>query len=284
MKDILNIYKPIGVTPYQLIVRLKEAVPEYKDVKMGYAGRLDPLAYGVLLLMLGEANKEREKYIGLEKTYEFRVLFGVETDTFDYLGLLQPSAVIESPPDEIATPACRQVGRFAPRNDERLETAIRAFVSGKFGKQTQSYPPFSSKTIGGVSLFALAKKGKLDGKEIPSREVTIHEFTFLGLEKMEAKELQKIIIPNLKEIRGRFRQGKIIKQWVEFFRIPFGTRQGKDKVFTVAKFSITCTSGTYVRALANEMGQALGCGAIALEILRTKVGEYILEDSFRLKY
>ena len=58
MKKILSVYKPLYLTPYQLIQQLKKNYPEYANEKIGYAGRLDPLAHGVLLLMIGEENKK----------------------------------------------------------------------------------------------------------------------------------------------------------------------------------------------------------------------------------
>src|SRR4051812_2270372 len=88
MNRVINVYKPIGFTPLQVIEKLREKFPEYKNVKIGYAGRLDPLAHGVLLLMIGDATKEREKYLGLDKSYEFEAVLGVSTDSYDVLGLV----------------------------------------------------------------------------------------------------------------------------------------------------------------------------------------------------
>jgi len=53
---------------------------------MTYAGRLDPLAEGLLLVLTGEECKNKEKYLGLDKEYEVDVLFGFATDTYDILG------------------------------------------------------------------------------------------------------------------------------------------------------------------------------------------------------
>src|SRR3712207_2873397 len=96
MNKILNIYKPVGFTPLEMITALLKEFPEYKDKKIGYAGRLDPLAHGVLLLMIGDATKQRKDYLGLDKMYEFEVLFGVETDTYDLLGFVKERKVVES--------------------------------------------------------------------------------------------------------------------------------------------------------------------------------------------
>ena len=76
MKNIINIYKKAGETPLEAINRLRSRRPEYQDVKITYAGRLDPLAEGVLILLAGDAVYEKEKYLKLDKEYEAEILFG----------------------------------------------------------------------------------------------------------------------------------------------------------------------------------------------------------------
>ena len=87
MKCILNIYKKTGETPLETINRLRADKPEYQNAKITYAGRLDPLAKGALILLAGDAVYEKEKYLKLDKEYEAEILFGFETDTYDILGL-----------------------------------------------------------------------------------------------------------------------------------------------------------------------------------------------------
>src|SRR5579871_234239 len=89
MQTILNLYKPIGKTPLEVIREFQIQNPEYQNVKLGYAGRLDPMAEGVLLVLVGEENKKRKEYERLKKEYEFTVLFGIETDSYDALGTVK---------------------------------------------------------------------------------------------------------------------------------------------------------------------------------------------------
>lgn len=86
--SVITIYKKIGETPLEALTRLRESVPEYKEETLSYAGRLDPMAAGVMLVLAGDANKEREKYLNLEKDYSAEILFGISTDTYDTLGLI----------------------------------------------------------------------------------------------------------------------------------------------------------------------------------------------------
>ena len=82
-------------------------------------------------------------------------------------------------------------------------------------------------------------------------------------------------------VQGDFRQEKIKEKWEEFF--DNNQKPITDNQFLTAKFSILCSSGTYVRSLANELGEKLGTGAITIDIKRTKVGDNLLENSLILQ-
>lgn len=257
MNKLINVYKPTGYTPLEVIHALRTQFPEYTDIKIGYAGRLDPLAHGVLLLMLGDATKEREHYLGLEKVYEFEVLFGCDTDTYDVLGLLQ---------------------RNAYETKLIVNEKVNIFVKKHTGTLLQSYPPYSSKTVDGKPLFWWARNGKLSEIEIPKKEVTIFDFTVTGFDQMPQDELKKRITEMIERIKGDFRQEEIHKAWETFFA------EKKTKMFHTATFRLSCSSGTYVRGLVHALGEFLGTGAIALDIKRTQVGAYTIEDALRISH
>ncbi len=73
-------YKQWGETPLEALERVRLENPHVKNIPLSYAGRLDPLAEGVLLVLCGEANKSRSEYLGMDKEYECEVLFGIKTD------------------------------------------------------------------------------------------------------------------------------------------------------------------------------------------------------------
>ena len=257
MKKIQNIYKPIGLTPYQAIQAFRKKSSKFKGVKIGFAGRLDPLAHGVMLLMIGNATKDRNKYLGLPKVYEFQILFGVETDTYDALGILQ--------------------NRRFKRCPEDLEDKIKQFIKSKLGKQTIPYPPYSSIEVNGKPLYQWAREDKLSEIEIPKREFEIYDFDLLEIKDVSKQKIKKTIYKNINSVTGDFRQNKILKKWAEFFE------RNSIETFKTATCRIHCSSGTYVRSLAHKLGMELGCGAIALDILRTKVGIYTVRGSIKLK-
>ncbi len=91
-ESVLNVFKPVGLTPLQTLNLLNLKYPELVDKKLSYAGRLDPLASGVMLVLVGEETKNKDQYLGLEKVYEFVILFGFSTDTGDVMGLIKEAS------------------------------------------------------------------------------------------------------------------------------------------------------------------------------------------------
>jgi tRNA pseudouridine55 synthase len=263
MKRLLNVYKPQGLTPLQTIDLVRKKIPELTKEKIGFAGRLDPLAHGVLLLMIGEeTTKEKDKYLNLAKTYEFEAIFGVSTDTYDVLGMIQNIPV-------------RANTIKQPLNNE-----IETFIKSKLGKQIQSYPPYSSKTVNGKPLYLWARENKLSEIDIPQREIEIFSFELLETGTLSSEKLKKEIFKQINSVSGDFRQEQIKNAWDRFFAND--QRLKTNSQFQTAKFRIACSSGTYIRSLVNELGGILKTGAITLEILRTQVGSYTLRNATKL--
>lgn len=267
MHQLLNVYKPKGLTPLETIRLLRKKFPEYENETIGFAGRLDPLAHGVLLLMVGEeTTKEKDTFLNLPKEYEFEVVFGTATDTYDALGIVSPKVKSHK--------VLKQGLEYFLLSD------LMTFIHSKLGKQIQTYPPYSSKTVHGKPLYKWARENKLSEIEIPKREIEIYDFKLIKTKTIDAEKLKKEIVKQIESVSGDFRQEEIKKTWNIFFTVNCEPKTINQ--FTTAKFSITCSSGTYVRSLVNELGEKLGTGAIALEILRTKIGSYTLDDALRL--
>ena len=189
--------------------------------------------------------KNKEKYLGLDKEYEFEILWGFETDTHDILGILSKDRLSES-----------------PIFDE-------SFLEGLRGKFNQKYPSYSSKTVHGKPLFWWAREGRLSEIEIPKREVEVYEIEFLGNRKIGGEELLKNIKERVKKVRGDFRQKRIIKKWEEALG---GFAKKPASKFLISKVKVRCSSGTYIRGIVEDLGKKMGFGAIAFSIKRTKVG------------
>ena len=241
----IKIYKEKGETPLERLDRFREEHPEYGEAKLSYAGRLDPMAEGIMLVLIGDENKEREKHLKYSKEYTFGLLIGFKTDSYDLLGILQ--------------------GNFKKCDLERAE--LQKVLEEFKGDINQEYPSFSSKTVRGKPLFEWAKKGKLWKIKIPKHKITIFSLDILEMEKISKPDLRKYIIENVLKVKGDFRQKEILDKWdKELKRI-------KTDEFPLIKLNIFCSSGTYVRALANDIGERLGCGALALSIKRDEIKE-----------
>ncbi len=257
MQNVLLLQKPVSLTPLQVIEQFKIVHPEYKNEKLGYAGRLDPMAEGLMLVLVGEENKKRKEYEALPKTYEFSVLFGVATDTYDVMGILERDSGV------------------ATLRRMTIEEKIKALLPTYLGKKKQPYPPYSSRTVKGKPLYYWARIGKLAEIVIPTKEIEIYELTMLGSEVIEAQTLYTTIIDRITNVQGDFRQEEILENWKKFFHAqPLGLK----RKFSVAHFSVSCSSGTYVRSLANQLGKDLGGSSLAFAIKRVKIGDYIISS------
>ncbi len=247
MKNIILLNKKEGETPLEALENFRKKNKKYKDIKMTYAGRLDPMASGVLLVLAGEETKNKEKYLGLDKEYEFEILFGFATDTYDVLGKVISSNVLTN----------FRTSKIKNKIKENLK-----YFTGKF---IQKYPVYSSKTVKGKQLFEYARGGV--EVELPEREVFVKKFMLLKLQKISSKKLLTNIEKRVKKVKGDFRQDEILKIWRKKLNV-------QHRVFNIASFKIKCSSGTYVRGIANSIGEKIGIPALAFSIKRTKVGRF----------
>lgn len=248
--SVFSINKYLGETPLQALDRLRIERPEYKDSKLTYAGRLDPMAEGLLLVLANEDTSRREEFLGLDKEYEFDVLWGVETDTYDTLGKIVASKI----------PAVFDKEDFR----ETLEKYQ--------GIYDQPYPPFSSQPVQGKPLFQWAREGRLSEIEIPHKEIDIKKLEHVADRRIITADVCEQILGNIALVKGDFRQEEITADWEAFFA------KHPSVIFTYSTFRATVTSGAYMRGLAHTFGKELGCGAVALRIVRTRVGKYCIDQ------
>jgi tRNA pseudouridine55 synthase len=237
--------KHLGETPLQALNRLRIEQSAVKDAVLSYAGRLDPMAEGLLLILVDDECKNKEPYLGLDKEYEAEILWGVETDTHDLLGLVQN--VSNTQPDQ-----------------EKIADAIKNLV----GKLIQEYPAYSSKPVGGKSLFAWAREGRIDEVKKPTKQIEIFKALSTDSYTMNNEALLKYIENSVGKVNGDFRQAEILLKWKSVLE----TKQ----TFGVSKVTIACSSGTYIRQLAHILGAQIGTGAVLLSLKRIRIGSYTL--------
>ena len=146
-----------------------------------------------------------------------------------------------------------------------LFRSITKGVKNFIGKRSMNYPLFSSKTVDGIPLWKWARDKKQIKNLTPSKEIEIYTSKIRGKEMIAKESLKKYIFNRIDLLSGDFRQGEIKKEWLKFFK------KTKNKQFFVFHIRITCSSGTYMRVLAEELGNKIGVPSLALSITRNKI-------------
>ncbi len=252
MEKVLCLYKPVGPSPLQVIHAFRQKNPEYRNVPLGYAGRLDPMAKGILLVLVGDENKKRKIYEDLPKEYSFRAVFGIATDTYDVMGRII------------------HTNQTLPINvKEKIQEVLPSF----FGIYMQEYPPYSSRTVQGKPLYYWARENKLTEIVIPKKQVEIFSLKLESVSEITCTQLVEKAKKAIVSASGDFRQKEILNDWDLFLE------KNNNNSFPIAQLSLHCSSGTYVRQIIYELALHLRTHAIALEITRTKVKDFSLEDA-----
>lgn len=204
MDGAIIVDKPEGWTSHDVVGKMRRIAG---TKRIGHLGTLDPIATGVLPLVIGTATRLARFYIASEKIYETVFRFGFATDSYDRAGVAlgEPVPVI--------------------LDRARLESELARYV----GVIQQVPPPVSAKKVGGVPAYKLARKNQ--PVELAAVEVEIYEARLTSVEADTASVL------------------------------------------------IRCSSGTYVRSIAHELGQSLGCGAHVHALRRTRSGEFDIARS-----
>ena len=209
------LHKPIGLSSAKAVSIIRRF---FGGVKTGHAGTLDPLACGVLPIAIGEATKTISHVVTTEKSYQFTVNWGAETQTDDSEG-------------EIT-----RTSNYCPSVNE-----IRAILPQFTGLIEQVPPVFSAVKVKGRRAYALARdrtkpSDKLTDIELKPREVIINKFEII------------------------------------------------DNAGQQTTFSVQCGKGTYIRALARDIGRALGSAAHVVFLERRAVGRFKIEDAIDLDF
>lgn len=199
MEGVLLVDKPGGLTSHDVVYRLRRKLGLKK---IGHAGTLDPMATGLLVMLIGKATRISQYLISVDKVYEGEATLGVVTDSQDAEGEIMETRPVP----------------------ELSEARVREAMKGFLGDQYQTPPMHSAIKIGGVPLYKMARQGVEVERE--PRFIRIASFDLVSLAS-----------PKL-------------------------------------TFTLHCTKGTYVRTIAHDLGQKLGCGAHLTALRRTGSGKF----------
>lgn len=252
--------KKVGETPLECAEAWRAtASPAYHSLPLSYAGRLDPMASGKLLILIGEECKVQEKYHALDKEYQFSVLFGLASDTHDILGRLLETSPI---PPAVAA--------------EALEKTLHSLT----GEVSLPFPLFSAKTVKGKPLHMWTLENRLDEIEIPTQTSTVHQLKLVKLAQKSRVDIYNEALTKInsiapvtdprKALGNDFRRSDVRADWQKWREAG-----SPEDNFTIAHFTCIASSGTYMRSLAVEIGKRLGnIPTLAFSIHRIKMGTY----------
>ncbi len=249
---VLPVDKPWRWTSADAIRKIKWAACRHfgkKNLKVGHAGTLDPLATGILLVCIGPATRRAEELQASRKEYIAGVCFGATTPSYD----------LEKDVDRVFSEG--HVTR------EKLESVLPSFV----GEQQQVVPLFSAKSVDGVRAYETARRMLREARErgeafdpgdiLQSSIINIYDLELLSFsEHFDAPE----------PIPATAGKGRINVADVR----PYG--------LSYARIRVECSKGTYIRALARDLGEALGTGAFLGSLRRTANGGFHESDAISI--
>jgi tRNA pseudouridine55 synthase len=203
-EGILLVDKPQGITSHDVVSKLRRV---FHIKKIGHAGTLDPMATGLLLMLVGKATKASQYLMSMDKEYAGTLRLGQITDSQDADG-----EIVEERPVPDLT-------------EETVRAEMRTFL----GDQYQTPPMYSAKKVNGQPLYKLARKGKTVERE--PRVINISKFEMTSFAPREIG------------------------------------------------FVVACSKGAYIRTVAHDFGEKLGCGAHLNSLRRTGVGKFRIEKA-----
>ena len=285
---VLPIDKPWRWTSADVIRKVKYAAIKHfrkKNLKVGHAGTLDPLATGVLLVCIGPACKRAQEFQDHDKEYEAVVRFGATTPSYD----------LE-----------KEVDRTFPY-EHVTEEAVRAVLPSFIGTQEQVAPLFSAKSVDGVRAYEMARKiyrnaqkGIVDPDFDAAALETLHHST-ITIHELELLDFSTRPPSSVEMTQPPFATAPSDVSSAPPSVISSGAAGGVEKSslgtassrihFTdtsalglpEARIRIACSKGTYIRALARDLGEALGTGAHLGALVRTRTGDFRLADALSLE-
>lgn len=256
---IIPVDKPYRWTSADVIRKIKWLACKHfqkKNLKVGHAGTLDPLATGVLLVCIGKATKLAEDLQKEGKEYVAGITFGATTPSYD----LEKAVDRTFPTDGVSR--------------ESLLSVLPQFI----GEQEQIAPLFSAKSIDGVRAYELARlqyreAGKAKTDVMDDFDHTVAETLnrqFINIREMELLSYSPSGIPqeDLPAEDPDLRPNPRIN-------VEDNTALGLPH----ARIRVACSKGTYIRALARDLGEAVGSGAHLDSLCRTKSGGFTVETA-----
>ena len=275
---IIPIDKPYRWTSADVIRKIKYTAIRHfgkKNLKVGHAGTLDPLATGVLLVCIGKATKLAEELQSHDKEYVAGITFGATTPSYD----------LE-----------KEIDRFFPHEHitaSSVEDALPAFI----GEQDQIAPLFSAKSVDGVRAYELARKLHREGKtldEAAADLIRVSRISITELELMEyigasaaSEDPRTVPAALIHPLRGGAMSSPAVtgteSRQISNASSRINVTDNSELGLPRAVVRMACSKGTYVRAFARDLGEALGSGAHLDSLQRSRSGIFRVEKALTVE-
>lgn len=250
--EILGFDKPLTWTSFNLVKAVRNSLSRrlgIKRLKTGHAGTLDPMASGVMIVCTGKCTKMIDQLQAGTKEYIATLRLGCTTASFDAeheIDATYPTAHITR---------------------EMVDEVLKRF----HGEIMQVPPVYSAVKVDGKRAFAYARdKEKV---ELKAKPLVIDEIELLDINLPE----QGVVSPNAEEVAGMIKSGVRIKEYGRRLQ-NIEDVVVESEIVPYIKIRIVCSKGTYIRALARDIGEALQSGAYLIGLRRTRVGDIRIED------
>lgn len=248
---VVVVDKPYRWTSADVIRKVKFAAIRHfakKNLKVGHAGTLDPLATGVLVVCIGNACKQAEAIQAGEKAYLADVCFGASTASYD----------LE-----------KEVDAFFP-TDGVSEESVKAVLPNFLGEQDQVAPLFSAKQVDGRRAYDYARKLYAQGKALDEAAAEL-----LTVNHIDITGMTMVGFGSSTGLYGKAGTGCQMAEGassrINVSEIPAD--------LPVATILVECSKGTYIRSIARDLGESLGSGAFLSGLRRTRSGHFNASDA-----
>lgn len=249
---VLLVNKPSGMSSHDVVSWVRR---ETGIRKVGHAGTLDPLADGLLIVLVGrDATRQQDSFMGLPKIYEGTIVLGISSESEDAEGPLQLNADFE---------------HLKILTAEKISSVFAQFI----GTTEQIPPLYSAIQVDGKRLYKAARSGTTADIVIPTRTITIDAIELLNFTPLSTNATPEKITELLKGIPPEDLKHRDRYQWYTQRSIEL------QKFLPTARIRVHCQKGVYIRSLARDLGTALHTTAFLGNLTRTHIGNYSLEDS-----
>ena len=275
---IIPIDKPYRWTSADVIRKVKYTAIRHfgkKNLKVGHAGTLDPLATGVLLVCIGKATKLAEELQSHDKEYVAGITFGATTPSYD----------LE-----------KEIDRFFP-HEHITAAAVAEALPAFIGEQDQIAPLFSAKSVDGVRAYELARKLHKEGKtmdEAAEELIRVSRISITELELMEyigasaaSEDPRTVPAALIHPLRGGAMSSPAVtgteSRQISNASSRINVTDNSELGLPRAVVRMACSKGTYVRAFARDLGEALGSGAHLDSLQRSRSGIFRVENALTVE-